>query len=170
LLYVIINQLKNSRIRAGHYLLIPTAKEDSKFYTLSQDVRKFNDLKKSFDGRRNMYSVKRGDNLWDISRKYGVKLSQLRQWNDISQKNLLKPGQKLIVWVKQHKNKRSLIKDTAKNTSSDAYIVKQGDSLWLIARKHDIHVTDLLKWNKIKKEKKLQPGQSLIVHQTITDA
>ena len=116
-----------------------------------------------------MYSVKRGDNLWDISRKYGVKLSQLRQWNDISQKNLLKPGQKLIVWVKQHKNKRSLIKDTAKNTSSDAYIVKQGDSLWLIARKHDIHVTDLLKWNKIKKEKKLQPGQSLIVHQTITD-
>ena len=165
-----INQLKNSRIRAGHYLLIPTAKEDSKFYTLSQDVRKFNDLKKSFDGRRNMYSVKRGDNLWDISRKYGVKLSQLRQWNDISQKNLLKPGQKLIVWVKQHKNKRSIIKDTVKNTSSDAYIVKQGDSLWLIARKHDIHVTDLLKWNKIKKEKKLQPGQSLIVHQTITDA
>ncbi len=164
-----INQLKNSRIRAGHYLLIPTAKEDSKFYTLSQDVRKFNDLKKSFDGKRNMYSVKRGDNLWDISRNYGVKVSQLRQWNDISQKNLLKPGQKLIVWVKQHKNKRSIIKDTVKNTSSDAYIVKQGDSLWLIARKHDIHVTDLLKWNKIKKEIHLQPGQSLIVHQTITD-
>lgn len=165
-----INQLKNSRIRAGHFLLIPTAKENSKFYTLSEDVRKFNNLKSNIDGKRNIYNIKHGDNLWEISRRYDVKVSQLRQWNNIPKKHLLKPGQKLIIWIKQHRNKRSQIKETTKKNSSDTYIVEQGDSLWLIARKHDIHITDLLNWNKIKREKHLQPGQSLIVRQTITDA
>lgn len=167
-----VNRLKNSRIRAGRSLLIPTAKENSKFYTLSADARKFKGLKKTGDGKRYIYSVKRGDNLWDIGRHYGISVSQLTQWNGISRKSLLKPGQKLTVWVKQNKNNKegSIIKVAANNESSNAYIVKRGDSLWLIARKFDIHVKDLLKWNKIKKGAHLQPGQSLIVQQTVAGA
>ena len=167
-----INRLKGSRIRAGHSLLIPTAKESNKYYTLSADARKFKGLKKTGDGKRYIYSVKRGDNLWDIGRHYGISVSQLTQWNGISRKSLLKPGQKLTVWVKEdkHNQEGSLIKTVAKNSSPDAYIVKRGDSLWLIARKFDIHVKDLLKWNKIKKGSHLQPGQSLIVQQTVAGA
>lgn len=167
-----INRLKGSRIRAGRSLLIPTAKESNKHYTLSADARKFKGLKKTGDGKRYIYSVKRGDNLWDIGRHYGISVSQLTQWNGISKKSLLKPGQKLTVWVKQDKNnkKGSLIKAAANNASSNAYIVKSGDSLWLIARKFDIHVKDLLKWNKLKKGKHLQPGQSLIIQQTVAGA
>ena len=165
-----INRLKNSRIRAGHSLLIPTAKEDSRFYTLSADARKFKGLKKTGNGKRYIYSVKRGDNLWDIGRHYGISVNQLTRWNGISKKSLLKPGQKLTVWVKQDKNSTSnnLIKTVANNTKPTAYVVKRGDSLWLIARKFDIHVNDLLRWNKLKKGKHLQPGQSLIVQQSVT--
>lgn len=167
-----INRLKNSRIRAGRSLLIPTSKENSKFYSLSADARKFKGLKKTGDGKRYIYSVKRGDNLWDIGRHYGISVSQLTQWNGISKKSLLKPGQKLTVWVKQDKNikESNLIKTVANSIKPNAYIVKQGDSLWLIARKFDIHVKDLLNWNKLKKGKHLQPGQSLIVQQTVTGA
>jgi peptidoglycan lytic transglycosylase D len=168
-----INRLKGSRIRAGRSLLIPTAKESSKYYTLSADARKFKGLKRTGDGKRYVYSVKRGDNLWDIGRHYGISVRQLTQWNGISRKSLLKPRQKLTVWVKQDKNNKegNLIKAVANNTSSkNAYIVKQGDSLWLIARKFDIHVKDLLKWNKLKKGKHLQPGQSLIVQRTVAGA
>jgi peptidoglycan lytic transglycosylase D len=167
------NRLRGSRIRAGRSLLIPTAKEASKFYTLSADARKFKGLKKTGDGKRYIYSVKRGDNLWDIGRHYGISVTQLTQWNGISKKSLLKPGQKLAVWVKQNKSNNddgNLIKTVANNAAAGAYIVKQGDSLWLIARKFDIHVKDLLKWNKLKKGKHLQPGQSLIVQQTIAGA
>lgn len=165
-----VNRLKNSRIRAGRSLLIPTAKENSKFYTLSADARKFKGLKKTGDGKRYIYSVKRGDNLWDIGRHYGISVKQLTQWNGISRKSLLKPRQKLTVWVKQDENNKegSLIKAVANNASSNAYIVQRGDSLWLIARKFDIHVKDLLKWNEIKKGTHLQPGQSLIVQQTVS--
>ena len=52
-----VNRLKNSRIRAGRSLLIPTAKENSTFYTLSADARKFKGLKKTGDGKRYIYSV-----------------------------------------------------------------------------------------------------------------
>jgi peptidoglycan lytic transglycosylase D len=167
-----INRLKGSRIRAGRSLLIPTAKESSKFYSLSADARKYKGLKTTGDGKRYIYSVKRGDNLWDIGRHYGISVRQLTQWNGISRRSLLKPGQKLTVWVKEdeNNNKGKLIKTVAKTQATNAYIVKQGDSLWLIARKFDIHVKDLLKWNNIKKGKHLQPGQSLIVQQTIAGA
>ncbi len=165
-----INRLKGSRIRAGQSLLIPTAKESNKYYSLSADARKFKGLNKTGDGKRYIYSVKRGDNLWDIGRHYGISVNQLTQWNGISRKSLLKPGQKLTVWVKQDANKQkdNLVKTVANKTSTNAYIVKPGDSLWLIARKFDIHVRDLLSWNNIKKGTHLQPGQSLIVQEAVT--
>ncbi|MBL1140696.1 MAG: LysM peptidoglycan-binding domain-containing protein [Proteobacteria bacterium] len=170
-----INRLKSSRIRAGHSLLIPTAKESKKYYSLSADARKFKGLKTTGDGKRYIYSVKRGDNLWDIGRHYGISVSQLTRWNGISKRSLLRPGQKLTVWVKDDKNRKekaSLVKTVAKSTKLDgnAYIVQQGDSLWLIARKFDIHVKDILEWNNLKKGKHLQPGQSLIVQQNVTGA
>jgi len=166
------NRLKRNMIRAGRSLLIPTAKEPSKFYSLSADARKFKGLKTTGDGKRYIYSVKRGDNLWDIGRHYGISVKQLTNWNGISRSSLLKPGQKLTVWVKEDTNNKEgkLIKAVANNVSSNAYIVRQGDSLWLIARKFDVHIKDLLEWNNLKKGKHLQPGQSLIVQRTVSGA
>jgi peptidoglycan lytic transglycosylase D len=168
-----VNRLKNNRIRAGHSLLIPTAKESKKYYSLSADARKFKGLKTTGDGKRYIYKVKRGDNLWDIGRHYGISVSQLTRWNGISKRSVLRLGQKLTVWVKDdNKKEATLIKTVAKSTSANGstYVVQRGDSLWLIARKFDIHVKDLLKWNNLKKGKHLQPGQSLIVQQTIAGA
>ncbi len=169
-----VNRLKGNMIREGHSLLIPTATQPSKYYSLSADARKFKGLKTTGDGKRFIYAVKRGDNLWDIGRQYGISVSQLTRWNGISKKSLLKPGQKLTVWVKNDEDKEEarLIKTVAKSTAlnGNAYIVQQGDSLWLIARKFDIHVKDLLKWNNLKKGVHLQPGQSLIVQQTVAGA
>jgi membrane-bound lytic murein transglycosylase D len=50
------------------------------------------------------------------------------------------------------------------NQSTTEYTVKKGDSLWLIARKFDIWVTDLLKWNNLKRNRPLQPGQILKIN------
>lgn len=170
-----VNRLKSNRIRAGNSLLIPTAKEAKKYYSLSADARKFKGLKTTGDGKRYIYSVKRGDNLWDIGNQYGISVSELTRWNGISKKSILRPGQKLTVWVKDDEEKEegtALIKTAVRNTNlkDGSYIVQQGDSLWLIARKFDIHVKDLLKWNNLKKGKHLQPGQSLIVQQTVAGA
>ncbi len=44
-----------------------------------------------------VHTVKSGDNLWDISRKYGVTVEQIRNLNGLSSKAVLKVGQKLKI-------------------------------------------------------------------------
>ena len=57
-----------------------------------------------------------------------------------------------------------IVKTAIHNETTTEYTVKKGDSLWLIARKFDIWVTDLLKWNNLKRNRPLQPGQILKIN------
>ena len=50
------------------------------------------------------------------------------------------------------------------NEKINKYTVKKGDSLWLIAKRFDIRIIDLLKWNNLKRNKPLQPGQILNIN------
>ena len=43
------------------------------------------------------YTVKKGDNLTKIAKKYGTTVNQLVAWNNIANPNLIYPGQKLRV-------------------------------------------------------------------------
>lgn len=43
------------------------------------------------------YTVKKGDSLWQISRLFGVSINQLQQWNKITSRTILQPGQKLVM-------------------------------------------------------------------------
>ena len=43
------------------------------------------------------HTVKSGDNLWDISRKYGVSVERIRKLNGLSSNAVLKIGQKLTI-------------------------------------------------------------------------
>mgnify|MGYP002619608237 CR=1 FL=1 len=46
------------------------------------------------------YTVQQGDTLWDIAKKYdGVTIDQIKKWNNISNANRLRPGQKLKIGV-----------------------------------------------------------------------
>ena len=153
-------------IREGKSLLIPSSKQPTKFYSLSIEARKFRGLKTS-DGKRYTYIVKRGDNLWDIGRNYGISVGQLTKWNGIAKKSFLRPKQKLIIWINEedsNNKNNNKVQASAFNESTTEYVVKKGDSLWLIARRFDIHVADLLEWNNIRKNKALQPGQKLRIN------
>ena len=164
------NRLRGDLIRAGRALLIPVAKQPGNYYSLSADARKFSALKKTADGKSYIYTIKRGDNLWDIGRHYGISVRQLTEWNGLYQKSILRPGQKLTVWIKDDpaQARQNLIKAVAKKTNNGLYTVRRGDSLWLIARKFNIRVKDLLEWNNLKRGKYLQPGQNLIVQSGLT--
>jgi len=45
------------------------------------------------------YTVKAGDSLWEISRRFKVSIASLRQWNQLPDDRSLQPGQKLRVYV-----------------------------------------------------------------------
>ena len=49
--------------------------------------------------RKIVYTVKSGDNLSLIAQKYKVKVSQIRDWNDLNETDILQPGDKLTITI-----------------------------------------------------------------------
>ncbi|CDF81237.1 lytic murein transglycosylase (GH23/CBM50) [Formosa agariphila KMM 3901] len=108
------------------------------------------------------YTVKSGDYLGKIARKYSVRVSQIKQWNGLRSNNL-SIGQRLTIYPR---NSTATAKPTSTNTSTastteNTYIVKKGDSLWSIAQKHSgISVDNIKEWNDISGSR-LKPGMTL---------
>lgn len=84
----------------------------------------------------NYYTVKSGDSLWSISRKFGITVDELKSANNLSS-NLLSVGQNLIIPGKEAQ------------ATSDEYVVKKGDTLYSIARKYNTSVDNLKSINNI---------------------
>ena len=57
-----------------------------------------------------------------------------------------------------------LLKAYAEDRKGRVYVVKPGDNLSTIARRHNVPVTALIIWNRINSRDPIQPGQTLIVY------
>jgi membrane-bound lytic murein transglycosylase D len=45
------------------------------------------------------YTIQNGDSLWKISRKFNVKVADVKAWNNLGDQSLLRPGQQLTLYV-----------------------------------------------------------------------
>jgi len=120
-------------------------------------------------GRDHMvYKVRRGDVLGSIAIRYGVRVDDLRKWNNI-RGNTIRTGQRLNVWAKGSKggSKGSMIASTKtvneQVAGSKTYTVQSGDTLWTISRKFDGLTIERIKTLNKMSDNKIQPGQKLIV-------
>ena len=166
-----VNNMRDSRIRAGKYLLIPTATRSLNTYTLSKSSRVSKIKNTSRKGNKQTYAVKSGDSFWSISRKFGVDTRSLAKWNGMAPIDTLKVGQKLVIWNTAKtpgKAQLTSLYNTHPEQKLHAlrYTVRKGDSLSHIADKFNIRVSDIKKWNRIGKY--LQPGQKLKLFVDIT--
>jgi LysM repeat protein len=89
-----------------------------------------------------IYIVKKGDTLWDIARKYGMTVNELKELNNLSS-NLLKIGQTLK--IKQTDSKEESEQTKPLNT----YTVQKGDNLYSISNKYNTSVDELKKINNL---------------------
>ena len=106
---------------------------------------------------RRTYTVREGDSLWKISRKFEVSEKQLRVWNKLGWSNLLRPGQKLVVSAAGAKSARSS-RQAAKRL---VYEVKSGDTLWDIGQRYNVGTREIMNWNNLDHDHVLRPGDSL---------
>ncbi len=53
------------------------------------------------NSRRISHTVRNGDSLWTIAKRYGVTVSELRQWNGLGSNSRLRVGQKLVIYGKK---------------------------------------------------------------------
>jgi membrane-bound lytic murein transglycosylase D len=164
-----VNNIRGTSIRAGKYLLIPTATRSLKQYSLSQTSR-LNKIKNtSHIGQKITHTVKSGESFWSISRHYGVKTNSLAKWNGMAPIDTLKVGQKLVIWKRTSSSaQRVSLFDRSPSHKMHAlrYTVRKGDSLSRIADKFNLRVADIKKWNKVGKY--LRPGQKLKLYVDIT--
>ena len=126
------------------------------------------------------YKIKRGDSLSEIANKFGVTLSELKKWNHIKGTYATR-GKTLKIYsydnvvVKPKEEKENEVAATKKEpvteevkpvvaetkykeeqvvsfvNTTKKHKVRKGDNLSSIADKYNVSVSDLKKWNNLKK-------------------
>lgn len=80
------NNMKNNTIHPGQKLKVYPPENNTKATTTSKS------------GGYVTYTIKAGDNLWDIARQFdGVTVEQIKKLNNLTDKSVIKPGQKLKI-------------------------------------------------------------------------
>jgi peptidoglycan lytic transglycosylase D len=181
-----INGFRGNTIRAGDYLMIPTATQSLTDYTQSADSRAARQQSTPRNGERRTHVVQSGESLWSISQEYGVGLRNLASWNAMAPGDTLSVGRELVIWTSAAAATAAAaatppagppVTATAQASvvsSSTAagfvapnrmreitYVVRRGDSLSSIARRFNVSVNKLVEWNAGAANKYLQPGQRL---------
>jgi membrane-bound lytic murein transglycosylase D len=133
------------------------------------------------DTQAGMHTVRKGETLSSIARKYGVTANDLANENKLSSKQRLTKGRRL--WIPQVDDVAVVSKPVAvskpvttvvSQSSSAApasssmqrvsYIVRAGDTLTRIAKMFSVEISQLLAWNKLHSANALVAGQKLVMY------
>ena len=166
-IYAYVNHETSKRERS--YESRYASKDNSNEATESQIVTK-----------TKFYKIKRGDSLSEIANKFGVTLSELKKWNHIKG-TFATRGKTLKIYsydnvvVKPKEEKENEVAATKKEpvteevkpvvaetkykeeqvvsfvNTTKKHKVRKGDNLSSIADKYNVSVSDLKKWNNLKK-------------------
>jgi len=167
------NNLRSNMIRAGDYLMIPVATKPLSAYSKSADARLAATQNREREGNRIEHVVTSGESFWSLSQRYGVTTNELAAWNGMAPRDTLPVGRKLVIWT----DNASAAVDTPRMSPTAAlgnttrkvnYTVRNGDSLYLIARKFRVGIDQIASWNNIDKSKILRPGQTLTMYVDVT--
>ncbi len=123
-----------------------------------------------------IHIAKQDESLWEISRLYKVKQTDLAKWNNIKHDAVLTPGQQITV-LKRAKPRKKVIKPSIQPSKRLAsvipekppvkrvnYEVRHGDSLPGLSNKFNVTITQIRRWNAMSKGQFLTPGQNIRVY------
>lgn len=108
------------------------------------------------------HRVRSGETLGGIALRYRVRLADLKRWNNIGSRNLIRIGQRLVIYKNGGAPASSSGK--AKVTSDGSYqyyTIKKGDTLLGIAYSCGVKLNDILSLNGLSRNSKIYPGKKL---------
>lgn len=130
---------------------------------------------------KKIHTVRSGEKLSSIARKYGVTTTELKTWNYIGKKGI-RPGKKLTVYVRQvqpktestpsatnnpavasTQNSTNLLAETSEAVSASTMVyhkVRKGESLYVISKKYGVTAKSIREVNNLKRDE-LRIGQAL---------
>ncbi|MEX1236682.1 MAG: LysM peptidoglycan-binding domain-containing protein [Pseudomonadales bacterium] len=165
------NNIRGNVIRAGEALLVPVASQDQAAYELSEEGRlqKTRAHAEKRAGTKPLtYTIRPGDNFWDLSRHFNVSMRDLARWNGMATTDLLIPGKDLKIFT--DKPVEIAVAPSHNEVIRKVnYRVRNGESLSLIAAKFNVPLSSIIKWNQdVTGRKYLQPGDLLTLFVDVT--
>ncbi len=123
------------------------------------------------------HKVRGGETLSEISRKYGVSVSEIKRFNKI-RGTLIREGQYLVIPYPQNRQYASqLARQSSRRTSRPSYrrkpvgnvpghkkyihVVKKGETLWDISVFYGVSVSQVQSWNGLGYSRIIHPTQEL---------
>jgi len=154
-----INAVGGGRLSVGEDIEVP-----AKTYVLPEKVRLAAarvDSHARWRGDVQIQIVRRGDSLWRIAHRYGTTVHALARMNGISPRKILRPGEKLRLYARA---------PVAQHGQLRFEVVRRGDSLWRIARRHGMSVSTLAALNGLSHDEVLHPGERLRLYSRVRPA
>ncbi len=102
---------------------------------------------------RPVHVVRPGDTVSGIARAYGTTVERILAWNGLGRDGLIRPGQVLAVGA--------ALRVAA--GGAPVHVVRPGDTLWALARRYGVSLSDLRRWNGLPPGAVLRPGDRLRV-------
>lgn len=99
------------------------------------------------------HTVRTGDTVWDIARKYQVSVNAVLQANGLDERALIQPGQVLVIPGST----------AAQPTASTTHRVVAGDTVWDLARAHNTSVSAIIEANGLGRDALIRIGQMLVI-------
>jgi len=175
------NKLHTSKLKNGQRLRIPYKTTKYVLLKKGQTAKEYY-ASTSKNGRMVLHELRRGETLSKVSKRYNVPVELIVQWNDITDVRRIRAGHQLAIYldhdtvshpvastksitladvkkrksVADKKGKKAHKQDTAINF----YKVRNGDSLWSIARKFQVSARDIRQWNDLPNNM-IHPGKKL---------
>ena len=121
--------------------------------------------------RSKWHTVRRGDTLSGVAKRFRTTVNKLYAYNNLSHKNKIYVGQVLRLPGRRHSvrpairmSKRKKFKRSYSGETM-SYRVRRNDNLTKIAQRFDIDIDEILQLNRINNPDQLFPGQRLKVPQ-----
>ena len=146
------------KLNAGYTKWASAPKDKSIFYIPKDKYTQFVSQENPFNNASNInwitHTVKRGDNLWDLSIKFDTEVNIIKEVNYLNN-DILSINDTLLIPLSKTKSNDFI--------PYQMYIVSEGDTLWGIAKKYNLDVRDLARMNSLNQNEYLQLGQQLSI-------
>jgi membrane-bound lytic murein transglycosylase D len=145
-----LNQLTSNNVKVNQAILIPNTKNAPVIIKKAVEIASVVSPINTMQARRIIHIVQNNENYQNIQKLYGVTTKEIQNWNKLSVTNPLQKGQQLIIWRK--------VKQPIH------YVVRPGDSLSLIAKRHQTKIEAIFNLNpNLSRSKPIRSGQTILV-------
>ncbi len=113
------------------------------------------------------HAVKRGESVGRIARRYGVSVREILAANDLRGASSVKRGMSLVIptggAAKQLVSAEAAREEGKPIGNATRHRVERGETLGLIAQNYGVRVSDIKRWNRLKRDS-IHAGQTLKIY------